>query len=89
MKKYTSLLLLLTLLTCCNRQAGRSWIIPVTIDPSDLLYTPAQIESFEMRRNEVFSMMDEGFVVLKSGGHNDLNRHEFRPNNYFLAWVIF
>ena len=51
MKKYVSLLALLTILTCCKNPEGRSWIIPVTIDTSDLEYTPDQKEGFEKRRN--------------------------------------
>ncbi|MCK5135079.1 MAG: aminopeptidase P family protein [Bacteroidales bacterium] len=83
MKKNASLLLLLILLSGCNNPVSRSWIIPVSIDPSDLLYTPAQMESFPIRRNQVLSSMDEGFVILRSIDHRSHNRHEFRPNNYF------
>ena len=83
MKKYLSLLLLLTILTGCNNPGGRSWIIPVTIDPSDLVYTPVQMESFEMRRNQVLSNLEEGYVILRSNDQSSHNRHEFRPNNYF------
>ena len=83
MKKYLSLLTLLTLLTNCNPPGTRSWIIPVTIDPSDLSYTPAQMESFELRRKEVLSLMKEGFVVLKSSDQGSICPNGFRPNPYF------
>ena len=83
MKKYASLLFLLTLLTGCNNPVSRSWIIPVSIDPSDLIYTPAQMESFEIRRKQVLNSLEKGFVILRSTDQGSHNRHEFRPNNYF------
>jgi len=83
MKKYASLLFLLALLSGCSNPVGRSWIIPVSIDPSDLIYTPDQMESFEIRRNQVLSSLEEGFVILRSTDRGNHNRHEFRPNNYF------
>ena len=83
MKKYVSLLAMLTTIICCTNPGGRSWIIPVNIDPSDLLYTPAHMESFEMRRNQVLSNLEEGFVILRSNDQESHNRNEFRPNNYF------
>ncbi|MEN8230419.1 MAG: aminopeptidase P family protein, partial [Bacteroidota bacterium] len=83
MKKYLLLLLLFIILTCCNNPGGRSWIIPVTIDPSDLLFAPGQMESFEIRRNQVFSNLEEGYVILRSNDQGSHNRNEFRPNNYF------
>lgn len=58
-------------------------MIPVSIDPSDLGYTPAQAESFEMRRNQVIDSLDGAYVILKSWDANSFNRHRFRPNNYF------
>lgn len=83
MKKNLSFLLLLSIFTCCNNPGGRSWIIPVTIDPSDLLYTPVHLESFEMRRSQLLSNLDEGFVILRSNDQSSGKRHKFRPNNCF------
>lgn len=83
MKKYLSLLILLTLLTYCINPESRSWIIPVSIEPSDLSYTPAGMESFVIRRNLLLDSLSEGFVILKSTDQGSYNRHEFRPNNYF------
>lgn len=83
MKKYLSLLLLFTIIPSCTIPDGRSWIIPVTIDQSDLLYTPSQMESFEKRRNQVLSNLKEGVVILRSSDQKSHNRHEFRANNYF------
>ena len=48
MKRYFSLLLLFWIVTSCNNPGGRSWIIPVSIDPSDLSYTTAQFERLQM-----------------------------------------
>ena len=83
MKKYLSILVLLTTITCCTNPGGRLWIIPVNIDLSDLIYTPAHMESFEMRRNQVLSNLEEGYVILRSNDQDSHNRNEFRPNNYF------
>ena len=83
MKKYLSFLLLLSIITSCKSPGGRSWIIPVTIDPSDLLYTPAHLESYESRRSRVLSNLDEGFVILRSDDQGSGDRHKFRPDNYF------
>ncbi len=75
---------MLTTLMCCNIPGGRSWIIPVTIDPSDLEYTPDQMESFAERRNQVLSRLEEGIVVLRSDDRESYNRNEFRVNSYFF-----
>jgi len=83
MKKNVSLLILFSIILGCSNPVSRSWIIPVSIDPSDLLYTPAQMESFEIRRNQVLSSLEEGYVILRSTDQGSHNRHEFRPNNYF------
>ncbi len=58
-------------------------MIPVSIDPSDLAYTPSQMESFEGRRSEVIDSLENSFVILKSAAPCSFNRHEFRANNYF------
>ena len=84
MKKYLPLFIILLILVACTNPGGRSWIIPVNIDPSDLIYTPAQMESFEMRRNHVIDSLKEGYIVLRSIDQASFNRHEFRPNNYFF-----
>jgi len=90
MKKHLLLLIYLLIVSGCHNPGGRSWMIPVSIDPSDLMYTPAQEESFEMRRNQVIDSLYGGYVILKSWDdnrlyrdQNSLNRHQFRPNNYF------
>jgi len=58
-------------------------MIPVSIDPSDLSYTPAHAESFEMRRNQVIDSLNGAYVILRSWDDNSRSRHQFRPNNYF------
>ncbi len=58
-------------------------MIPVSIDPSDLEYTPAQEEGFEMRRNQLIESLGEAKVILRSWDQGSYNRHQFRPNNYF------
>lgn len=83
MKKYLLLLIYLLIVSACYNSGGRSWMIPVSIDPSDLSYTPAQEESFEMRRNQVIDSLNGAVVILKSWDQNSHNRHQFRPNNYF------
>lgn len=83
MKKNVSFLILLTLLTSCISPESRSWIIPVSIDTSDLMYTPAAMESYFIRRNHLLDRLTDGFVILRSTDQNSFNRHEFRPNNYF------
>ena len=83
MKKYLSLLIYLLIITGCKHPGGRSWMIPVSIDPSDLAYTPSQMESFEARRSQVIDSLNNSFVILKSTAPCSFNRHEFRPNNYF------
>jgi len=83
MKKYLLLLIYLSIVSGCYNPGSRSWMIPVSIDPSDLLYTPSQLESFEMRRNQVIDSLDGAYVILRSWDQNSHNRHQFRPNNYF------
>lgn len=84
MKKYRHLLLVLITLTSCLTQESRSWIIPVTIDVSDILYTPGQMEGYEKRRRIVLDSMGPGYLVLKSSDQASYNRHDFKPNNYFF-----
>jgi Xaa-Pro aminopeptidase len=67
----------------CRMPGGRSWVIPVTIDPSDLAITPEQQERFRERREQVLSRLEGATVVLRSDQSDGLNRHQFRPNNYF------
>ena len=83
MKKYLLLLIYLSIVSGCYNPAGRSWMIPVSIDPTDLEYTPSQAESFEMRRNQLIDSLDGAFVILRSWDGHSHNRHQFRPNNYF------
>jgi Xaa-Pro aminopeptidase len=83
MKKHLLLLIYLSIVSGCYNPGGRSWMIPVSIDPSDLVYTPVQTESFEMRRNQVIDSLNGAYVILKSWDDNSHNRHQFRPNNYF------
>ena len=83
MKKIVSFFIYLSIVTGCSNPGGRSWMIPVNIDPSDLVYTPSQMESFEVRRSQVIDSLDNSFVILRSASQCSFNRHEFRPNNYF------
>ena len=83
MKNYFSLFILLLLLSGCTHPGGRTWMIPVTIDPADLDYSPSSMESFEGRRSQVFDSMGDSYVILRSSSQCSSNRHEFRPNNYF------
>lgn len=83
MKRSIFLLALFSLLTFCNIPGGRSWIIPVTLDPTDLEYTPDQMESFELRRSQVLSNLEEGVVILRSNDQESYNPNEFKPNSYF------
>lgn len=83
MKKYLLFLLLFSILTNCSDPGGRSWIIPLSIDDSVLVYTPEQLEGFEKRRAEVLEKMEPGYLILKSADQGSYNRHEFRTNNYF------
>jgi len=83
MKKYLSLFIYLSILTGCTNPGGRNWMIPVTIDPSDLEYTPTMMESFEGRRQQVLDSLNDSYVILRSADQGSSNRHEFRPNNYF------
>jgi len=84
MKKYVSLLIYLSILSGCVNPGGRSWMIPVTIDPSDLDYTPSAMESFEVRRGHLADSLGDGYAILRSADQCSMNRHEFRPNNYFF-----
>ncbi len=83
MKKFLLLLIYLSIVSGCNNPGGRSWMIPVSIDPSDLVYTPSHAESFEMRRNQVIDSLEGAIVILRSRDQHSYNRHQFRPNNYF------
>lgn len=84
MTKYLTLITYLLIVAGCSNPGGRSWIIPVNIAPADLLYTPAQMESFELRRNRLIDSLDDGYVILRSTDESSFNRHEFRvTNNYF------
>jgi len=83
MTKYFSLFICLLIVSGCTNPAGRTWMIPVTIDPSDLDYSLSGMESFEERRSQVFDSMGDSYVILRSSSQDGSNRHEFRPNNYF------
>jgi Xaa-Pro aminopeptidase len=83
MKKHALLLMMFIWISGCYNPGGRSWMIPVSIDPSDLVYTPAHAESFEMRRNQVIDSLAGAKVILRSWDQHSYNRHQFRPNNYF------
>ena len=83
MKKYLSLFIYLLILTGCTSPGGRSWMIPVNIDISDLDYTPSYMESFAGRRQLLTDSLGSAYVVLRSADQGSFNRHEFRPNNYF------
>jgi Xaa-Pro aminopeptidase len=83
MKKFVSFFIYLLIVTGCSHPGGRSWMIPVGIDPSDLVYTPKQMESFAERRSRLVDSLDKSFVILSSAAPCSFNRHEFRPNNYF------
>ena len=87
MKNIYSLLFFISILSGCNTPGGRSWVIPVNIAPSDLSYTPSQMESFELRRLHVIDSIKEGYIILRSTDQHSYNRHEFRPNNnyYYLT----
>jgi len=87
MKNIFPLLFFISLLSGCSTPGGRSWEIPVKIDPSDLSYTPSQMESFEMRRLDVIDSLKEGYLILRSTDQHSHNRHEFRHNNnyYYLT----
>lgn len=83
MKNMYPLLFFISILYGCNTPGGESWKIPVNIDPSDLSYTPSQMENFEMRRIDVIDSLKEGYLILRSTDQQSYNRHEFRPNNNF------
>jgi len=83
MKKYALLLIYLLITAGCTHPGGRTWMIPVTINPSDLGYTPSSMESFEGRRNQLVDSLSDSYVILRSADQCSANRHEFRPNNYF------
>jgi Xaa-Pro aminopeptidase len=84
LRKYGVLLAITAMLTGCKMPGGRAWIIPVTIDPSDLSINPEQRERFRARRDQVCSTLEDGYVILRSDVPSGLNRHQFRPNNYFF-----
>ncbi|MDF1574227.1 MAG: aminopeptidase P family protein [Bacteroidales bacterium] len=83
MKKYLSLLIYLLIASSCTHPGGRTWMIPVNIDPSDLDYTPSLMESFEERRAQLLDSLNGDYIILRSADQGSSNRHEFRPNNYF------
>ncbi len=83
MRKLVSLFIFILILSACNNPGGRTWLIPVSIDPSDLVYTPSSTESFEDRRSQILDSLGDNFVILRSSSQCSANRHEFRPNNYF------
>jgi len=89
MKKFFALLTFTGIVVACNSPVGRSWIIPVNIDPSDLEYVSLDMDQFESRRQKVLDSISEGYIILRSTdecSYNDeysFNRHEFRANNNF------
>ena len=83
MKKNLLLFLMLSILTNCMNPEGRSWIIPLIIDDTLLVYTPEQLEGFQKRRSVLLDKMEPGFLILKSTDQRSRNHHEFRCNNYF------
>jgi Xaa-Pro aminopeptidase len=83
MKKYLPLFICLLILSGCTNPGGRTWLIPVSIDPSDLEYKPSSMESFEGRRSQLIDSLGDSFIILRSSSKSSANRHEFRPNNYF------
>lgn len=83
MKKIVPLLIYLLIVSGCTHPVGRTWLIPLTVNPSDLGYTPSSMESFEGRRSQLTDSLNNGYVILKSADQNSFNRHQFRPNNYF------
>jgi Xaa-Pro aminopeptidase len=84
MKKYVALLIYLLIASGCTRPVGRTWLIPVTVNPSDLGYTPSSMESFEGRRSQLTDSLGNGYIILRSADQSSFNRHQFRPNNYFF-----
>ena len=83
MKKYLYIFICLITLSGCTNPGGRTWQIPVTIDPSDLDYTPSSMENFELRRARLTDSLNNSYIILRSASQCSSNRHEFRPNNYF------
>ncbi len=83
MKKFVPLFIFVLILSGCTNPGGRTWMIPVTIDPSDLQYTPSSMESFAGRRSQILDSLSDSYVILRSADLGSSNRHEFRPNNYF------
>jgi hypothetical protein len=83
MKKYVPLFICILILSGCTNPGGRTWLIPVSIDPFDLEYTPSSMESFEGRRGQIIDSLGDSYVILRSSSQSSANRHEFRPNNYF------
>ncbi len=83
MKKLVPLFIYLLILSGCTNPSGRTWMIPVTVDPSDLGYTPSSMESFAGRRSQILDSLSDSYVILRSVDQGSANRHEFRPNNYF------
>lgn len=83
MKKLLFLLVYVLIVSGCSSPGGRSWQIPVTINPSDLDYSPTSMESFAERRARIADSLSNSYVILRSASQCSSNRHEFRPNNYF------
>jgi len=84
MKKYPFLVLVSLLIAACVGPERRTWIVPVTIDPSDLQYTPAVPDCFENRRAKCMDLMEDGIMVLYADDHRSTTRHEFRVSNAFF-----
>ncbi|MEZ5070355.1 MAG: aminopeptidase P N-terminal domain-containing protein [Bacteroidales bacterium] len=88
--RWSAWMLSLVLLSC-QGPGGRSWIIPVTVDPSDLQVAPADLPEFAVRRGELAESLDSGYVFLYSTDEQSQNRHEFRANNnffYLTGWNV-
>ncbi|MEN8203032.1 MAG: aminopeptidase P family protein [Bacteroidota bacterium] len=83
MKKFLVFLAFSLIVSACNSPVGRSWIIPVTIDPTDLEYSSSHMDQFETRRKRVLDSISEGYVILRSTDESSFNRHEFRTGNNF------
>jgi Xaa-Pro aminopeptidase len=84
MKKYFAILLYLLAAYACNSPSGRSWIIPVNIEPADLEYDSSLMDLFESRRQQVLDSLTEGYVILRSTDESSFNRHEFKANNNYF-----
>ena len=63
MRKLVPLFIFILMLTGCNNPGGRTWLIPVSIDPSDLVYTPSSMESFEGRRSQLIDSLGDSYII--------------------------